>query len=204
MDEDETEPPVKPADSATDPKVDATDEKEKWPEENVAKRHKAALAKKVETAETERLQYGEAQKKAQAAVAAAEAAMAAVATEAAVVVAAAEAAAVAAGAVAAAETERLQFSEARKKATDQLAINAAPEAEAAPQTAPQFAVEAESGGAAGCCGGGLPDGSANGFLWEAITVQDESGAQQTLFLGPTTDAEMPLPRHVERAVSAVP
>ena len=48
-------------------------------------------------------------------------------------------------------------------------------------------------------GGGFPSGgpSTNGFLWEPITVQDESGAPQTLFEGPTVEdglaADMPLP-----------
>ena len=54
---------------------------------------------------------------------------------------------------------------------------------------------------AAAAGGGFPsDGngpSTNGFLWEPITVQDASGAPQTLFEGPTVEdghgADMPLP-----------
>ena len=55
--------------------------------------------------------------------------------------------------------------------------------------------------AAAAAGGGFPSGgngpSTNGFLWEPITVQDASGAPQTLFEGPTVEdghgADMPLP-----------
>ena len=55
--------------------------------------------------------------------------------------------------------------------------------------------------AAAAAGGGFPSGgngpSTNGFLWEPITVQDESGAPQTLFEGPAVEdghgADMPLP-----------
>ena len=43
-------------------------------------------------------------------------------------------------------------------------------------------------------GGGLTGGGASGFLWEAISVQDESGQQQTLFHGPQ-DYEANIPLH---------
>ena len=59
----------------------------------------------------------------------------------------------------------------------------------APET--EAAAEAEPGGAAEHSGGGGPGGGghgggASGFMWEAIVVQDGSGAQQTLFQGATT------------------
>ena len=61
--------------------------------------------------------------------------------------------------------------------------------------------EEEEAPPAAAAGGGFPsDGngpSTNGFLWEPITVQDASGAPQTLFEGPTVEdghgADMPLP-----------
>ena len=64
----------------------------------------------------------------------------------------------------------------------------APETEAAAEAEPGGAAEHSGGGGpgGGGSGGGGPGGGASGFMWEAIVVQDGSGAQQTLFQGATT------------------